>query len=52
MTVLSTCRPLDAARLVGPHRQLHPVAYPELVHQGGEVRLHRAQADVQLVGDL
>ena len=40
------------ARLVGPHRQLDAVPGAELVHEAAQVRLHGAQADVQLVGDL
>ena len=42
----------DATRLVGPHRDLDPVPGTELAHQGADVGLHRAQADVQLRGDL
>src|SRR6218665_2060887 len=43
---------LHASRLVGPHRQLDPVPHGELADEAREVGLHRAHADVQLVGDL
>lgn len=46
------CSRDDPAGLVGPHRDLHPVADAELGHQARQVRLHRTQADVQGIGDL
>lgn len=43
---------LDAPGLVRPHRDLDAVAGADLVHQRADMGLHRAQGDVQLVGDL
>src|SRR5687767_9208024 len=43
---------LDPPGLVRPHRDLDAVAGAELVHQRADMGLHRAQGDVQLVGDL
>src|SRR4051812_7319271 len=44
--------PGQAPVLVRPHRDLHPVPRAELGHEAGDVRLHGAEADVQLLGDL
>ena len=43
---------VEPAGLIGPERELDPVADAELAHEGAEVRLHRAERDVELGGDL
>src|SRR5688572_18494940 len=42
----------NAAGLVGPDRDLDAVARTDLGHEAGDVALHRAEADLELVGDL
>src|SRR3954447_18042909 len=41
-----------AIGLVRPHRDLDAIPRAELGHQAGEMGLDRAEADVELVGDL
>ena len=43
---------VEPTGLIGPERELDPVAGAELRHQRAEVGLHRAQRDVELGGHL
>src|SRR5918995_1530855 len=48
----TSARGRHPGRLVSPHRELDAVPGLELRHQAGEVGLHGAEADGELVGDL